>query len=95
MASNFAALMTAIIQYQIAIVGEKIALDRGRSIPGLVVDDAGVVQGESTKEALSELVEAYRMVGGEVAVKLARKAIVPLLSGGEDLPATLVLNSRG
>lgn len=94
MASDFATLMTAVIQYQIAIIGEKIALDRGRSISGVTVDDSGVVRGEPTQEMLAQLVETYRLVGGEVAVKLARKAIAPLLSGGEDLPANLLTNRQ-
>ena len=81
-------LATAIVRFQMAIIGRKAALVQAKSSTGVAISDSGEVA-DLSKEALAALVEAYRDVGGDVAVVLARKAIARLVRGGEDLPPAL------
>ena len=88
--ANYAELMSAIIKKQISIIGEKVALDKARSVSGIKVDDSGNVTEGASKAKLQALLDAYKAVAGGVSIMFAKKAIKPLLTGKEDLPAELV-----
>ena len=86
--ASYDELMTAVVKRQVAIIGQKIAINKAKEVKGITVDDSGNVSG-GNKAKLESLVEKYKGIAGGVAVLFAKKAIKPLLSGKEDLPDTL------
>ena len=65
-------LIEAAIERQIEILGRGQALEQARTVDGLTVDDDGTVrelEGDG-RERLSEVVDAYRAVAGDLPASL-------------------------
>jgi len=65
---EYTALIGEIIKKQTVILGPQIAIVKARSVPGLIVDDAGNVTsvGGDPKEALQKLVDQYVELSGQI-----------------------------
>ena len=81
---NYRDILTAIVQRFIRLTGMAGAVKVARRVPGLVVDDQGIVVDYDHGDpigAMTMLVEEYRVVFGERAVAISRDlAAWPLLS---------------
>jgi len=86
--ASYDEIMTAIVKKQILIIGQKVAINQAKKVPGLIVDDSGNVS-NGDKVKLETLIEKYKEIAGSVFLIFAKKAIQPLLSGEEDLPAEI------
>jgi len=79
--AGYGELMTAIIKKQMAVMGDKVALQKARDVSGIKVDDSGNITAGASKEKLSALVDSYKSVAGGVAVMFAKKAIAGKTAG--------------
>lgn len=88
---DYRRVMTEIIQQQIVIVGPSVALSKARGVPGIFVDESGVVEDLDGEPAtlLQELINAYVALSGLIVTK----ATEPLLKKYPSLASDLVKNT--
>jgi hypothetical protein len=65
---DYKSMLTEIIQKQVVILGPQIAVLKARNVPGLQVNDSGVVTevGGSEQVVLQKLIDEYVSLSGEI-----------------------------
>ena len=66
---DYKSMLTEIIQKQVVILGPQIAVLKARNVPGLQVNDSGMVTEVSGSEqvVLQKLIDEYVSLSGEIA----------------------------
>lgn len=85
--NNYKRLLTEIIQKQVVILGPDMALVKARSVPGMKVDDTGVVseiQGNPS-DILRRLIDEYVSLSGLIV----KTTMEPLLSKYPEITETI------
>ncbi|MBI5495483.1 MAG: hypothetical protein HY904_10705 [Deltaproteobacteria bacterium] len=79
--AGYREVLTAIITSKVKALG-KLAVQKVRTVPGLVVEDSGVVTavGADGVQALDAVLDIYERLAGRTSTHMARIAILPLLS---------------